>query len=196
MSREYDISAQKMFSGTMFTDGFMLEKAEREVERYKQYGLNPFYGFDHMFNFAVTMASVTDWVFHLKISGKEKWKGKDEGYFIRWIKNNSPEVCAFIDISNEFKHANRKDGKNSFAERMTITHILATDDEAKLYDSYGWGWRGEPNGDRVYYLFGVVQISGKLLPFVEAAKRAIDWWKSFDPEIAVPVSKAKPNSKG
>ena len=114
------LTAQDVFNGRGWDDHALLRKAERELERLRStHGMD---ATDHMFNFAVTLAAVCDWTFHLHLSNLPRWSGKKEKNFTHWLRVNCADAFVFIDIANEYKHANRAT-PSTLAEKMMLSFI-------------------------------------------------------------------------
>ncbi len=179
-------TAQDVFNGPGFDGPHMLEKAERELDRLLQ-AANPLIAYDHMFNFVVTMAAVADWTFHLQLKPLPLWAGKQEQHFTNWVRHANDDAFVLIDLSNEYKHADRKKS-SSLAQKMWMKIIWPKDnpqisnqiDNTKMlwFPTTGGGLAAIPWIDR---------HSGDNDFFVDIGRRAITWWKSFTPANAAPM---------
>lgn len=187
------ISAQTLLNGPGFDDNFMLEKAGRELARIKA-SRDIYVIYDHIINFAVSVASVADWTFHLKVKQLPRWnddKFKDV-HFANWIRSQSPQVAAFMDISNECKHANRKH-ENFIARKVLLSPIWERDrhqfsaDQLKLFEEIGYRVRVDDGQSSVLVVPNMILTSGQHSLY-EVADEALQWWKGFDPALAVPMN--------
>lgn len=178
------LTAQNTFNAPGFDDSMMLSKAERELSRLSPArGMEPY---DHMFNFAVTLAALCDWTYHVRLSKLPRWAGKKEHHFTNWVRHTNQDAFVFIDLSNEFKHANRVT-PSTLAEKMMLAfidlvkhpHLRSTCDLSK-------GWIQNMGGND-WYFFPSVKFNGKTENFHDPATRAIAWWKLFDPAVAQPM---------
>lgn len=178
------LTAQQTFNGQGFDDGEMLRKAERELDRMRaSRGMD---AYDHMFNFAVTLAAVCDWTFHLHLSHLPKWSGKKEQNFTNWVRNSSADAFVFIDISNEYKHANRKT-PSTLAEKMMLSYIdLGVYPQMRGGVDVTKGWI-KKMGANDWFFFPSIKFNGNTEYFYDPAQRAIAWWKSFTPTMAQPM---------
>lgn len=179
------LSAQKVFNGEGFDDKHMLRKAERELNRLR--GRNGFEAaYDHMMNLSVTLAAVADWTFHLKLSNLPRWSGKTSTNFVNWIRSSSDDAFVFIDISNEYKHADRNK-PSTLAENMMISFIdLSANPEMRSQLPMNKG-HIQKVGEADWYIFPSVKLNGQVEFIFDVAERAIDWWKNFTPASAQPM---------
>lgn len=180
-----NLSAQALFSAPAFDDKYILQKAERELARLSA-TRDDTVAYDHMMNFSVTIASLSDWVFHIHCSDLPEWKNKDEKYFTRWVRKSSDEAYAFIEIANEYKHANRTK-PNTVVEHMGFSTYNMTKHGVSFFGvdmTRGWIMS---TGTRQIYIFPSVKVNGKIDSFYAVAERAIAWWKEFDPTNARPT---------
>ena len=115
------LTAQNVFNGAGFDAAHMLRKAERELARLRT-ARDFMESYDHMFNFAVSLAAVCDWTFHVHLKSLPHWTGKKEHHFTNWVRHTNSDAFVFIDTSNEYKHANRK-MPSALAEKMTVNFI-------------------------------------------------------------------------
>lgn len=178
------LTAQNTFNAPGFNDSMMLDKAERELER-----LLPARGFepyDHMFNFSLTLAALCDWTFHVRLSHLTRWAGKKESHFTNWVRHTNQDAFVFIDLSNEFKHANRVT-PSTLAEKMMLGYIdLGKHPQARPTCDLSKGWI-QPMGGAEWYFFPSLKFNGKTENFHDVGTRAIAWWKSFDPAVPEPM---------
>lgn len=183
------ITAQELLNGPGFNDEHMLEKAGRELERVRRCR-DPLVIYDHFINFSVTVASIADWTFHLRLAGASKWNKKTEIHFCNWIRSQSPEVAAFIDISNECKHANRKHA-NFVAEKVLLRPIWDTSavpkGQMQVYEQKGFGVKLE--GEKTLFLIPIIRYDSKEEYFFDVAEAALAWWKNLNPDLATPLDK-------
>jgi len=178
------LTAQNVFNGQGFDDAEMLRKAERELDRLR--ASRPMATNDHMFNFAVTLAAVSDWTFHLHLKHLPRWSGKVEQSFTNWVRHNSADAFVFIDISNEYKHADRKK-PSTLAEKMMVSYIdLGVHPQVRAGLDMSKGWI-QKVGAADWYFFPSIKFNGGIEHFYDPAERAISWWKSFVPASAVPM---------
>jgi hypothetical protein len=139
-----------------------------------------------MWNFAVTLAAVCDWKFHLHLSQLPRWSGKKEQHFTNWVRYNSADAFVFVDISNEYKHANRKN-PSTLAEKMMLSFIdLDARPEARVTIDVRKGWI-QKMGANDWFFFPSIRFNGNTEYFYDPASRAISWWKSFVPASAQPM---------
>lgn len=178
------LTAQKTFNGEGFDDREMLNKADRELVRMRaSRGMNPY---DHMFNFAVTLAAVCDWTFHLHLSHLPRWNGRKEQHFTNWVRNSSADAFVFIDIANEYKHANRNT-PSTLAEKMMLSYIdLGVHPQMRVAVDVSKGWI-QKVGSNDWFFFPSIKFNGGTEYFYDPAERAISWWKSFTPTTAEPM---------
>ncbi|MDR5809295.1 hypothetical protein [Caballeronia sp. LZ019] len=179
------LTAHDVFNGPGLDDAEMLHKAERELLRMRASRFADTH--DHMFNCAVTLAAVADWTFHLKLSHLPRWSGKREQHFTNWLRRNCDDAFVFIDLSNEFKHANRNK-PSTLAEKMMVDLIdlnAQPHKRSEIDPNKGWV---EKFGIHELFLFPAIRFNGKTEPFYDPAERAIAWWRSFDPANAEPLS--------
>lgn len=178
------LTAQKTFNGEGFDDQEMLRKADRELVRMRaSRGMDPY---DHMFNFAVTLAALCDWTFHLRLSHIPSWNGKRETHFTNWVRNSSPDAFVFIDISNEYKHANRNN-PSTLAEKMMLSYIdLGEHPQMRGMVDVNKGWI-QKMGTKDWFFFPSIKFNGNTEYFYDPAQRAIAWWQSFTPAMAKPM---------
>lgn len=179
------LTAQDVFNGPGFDANHMLRKAERELTRLRaERGFQELY--DHMFNFAVTLAAVCDWTFHVHLSALPRWAGKREQNFTNWVRHTNSDAFVFIDISNEFKHANRK-APSALAEKMMLSYIdLGAHPMLRGTVDMAKGWI-QNMGTSDWYFFPSITFNGNTEHFEDAAERAISWWKAFSPANAQPM---------
>lgn len=178
------LTAQDVFNGVGFDDAEMLRKAERELDRLLASG--PMAANDHMFNFAVTLAAVSDWTFHLHLKHLPRWSGRVEQNFTNWVRHHSADAFVFIDISNEYKHADRKK-PSTLAEKMLMGFVdLTANPETRPQLDMSKGWVKQV-GDKEWFFFPSIKFDGKTEYFYDPAERAISWWRSFDPASAEPM---------
>jgi len=179
------LSAQETFNGQGFDDRHMLRKAERELQKLRTAsGLEEPY--DHMFNFAVTLAAVSDWTFHLHLSQLPLWNKKKESHFTNWVRKSNEDAFVFIDISNEYKHAHRTN-KSTLAEKLILKYIdLGIYPQLRAGADLNKGWI-QKVGASDWYCFPTIKFNGKTESFFDPAERAIAWWKAFTPAAAVPM---------
>lgn len=179
------LTAQDVFNGPGWDDQFLLSKAERELDRLRATRFI-MVATDHMFNFAVTLAAVCDWTFHLHLSRLPRWSGKKEHNFTHWLRNNCEDAFVFIDIANEYKHANRKT-PSTLAEKMMLSFIdLGDHPERRSQVDLSKGWI-QKMSSKDWYLYPSIKFNGKTEHFYDPAQRAIAWWRSFTPTSAVPM---------
>lgn len=180
------LTAQQTFNGPGFDDGELLRKAERELDRLRSArGMEPY---DHMVNFAVTLAAVCDWKFHLHLSHLSMWTGKSEPNFTNWVRQASADAFVFIDISNEYKHANRKT-PSTLAEKVMLSYIdLGLHPQMRRVVNVKNGWI-QNMGTSDWFFFPSIKFNGNTEYFYDPAERAIAWWKSFKPSMATPTDK-------
>ncbi len=179
------LTAQQVFNGPGFDDRHMLRKAERELARMRS-DRDVEKVYDHMFNFATTLAAVCDWTFHLHLSPLPSWNGKKEQDFTQWVRHNCADAFVFIDISNEFKHANRKN-PSSLAQKMMFSFIdLGVHPDLRASVDLTKGWiQSMGSGD--WFFFPSIRFNGETEYFYDPAERAIAWWKSFTPTQVEPM---------
>lgn len=178
------LTAQDVFNGPGFDDAEMLRKAERELGRLRTSRLMD--ANDHMFNCVVTLAAVCDWTFHLKLSRLPRWVGKKEQNFTYWVRKNCDDAFVFIDLSNEYKHANRNK-PSTLAEKMMVSFVDLTENpqvRSQLDMKNGWV---QQVGASEWFLCPSIKFNGNTEYFYGLAERAISWWRSFDPAIAEPL---------
>ncbi|QJE03682.1 hypothetical protein HH212_26675 (plasmid) [Massilia forsythiae] len=110
-----------------------------------------------MFNFAVTLAAVSDWTFHLAVSQQPAWNGKREQHFTNWVRHSNSDASVFIDISNEYKHANRNKS-STLARKMMLKAVWPEQDPTFFFNAAKMlKWKMSNGGD----LIGVVSEFGK-----------------------------------
>lgn len=179
------LTAQNVFNGPGFDVDHMLRKADRELARLRAArGLEEPY--DHMFNFSVTLAAVCDWTFHVHLSVLPQWNGRKEQHFTNWVRHSNDDAFVFIDISNEYKHANRK-APSTLAEKMMLSFVdLGTHPQQRGVVDLSKGWI-QKMGANDWYFFPSIKFSGGIEHFYDPAERAISWWKSFVPTSAQPM---------
>lgn len=183
------LTAQEVFNGEGWDDQELLCKAERELDRLRN--TRDLCATDHMFNFAVTLAAVCNWTFHQRLSHLPRWSGKQEVNFTHWLRNNCADAFVFIDIANEYKHANRN-APSILAKKMMLSFIdLGLNPEMRSNVDLNKGWI-QPLSSTELFLFPLIEFNGMKEPFYDPAQRAIDWWRSFKPTSAVPMD-AKDN---
>lgn len=178
------LTAQDVFNGPGWDDHALLLKAERELGRLRT--AHNMDATDHMFNFAVTLAAVCDWTFHLHLSHLSRWSGKKEQNFTHWLRNNCADVFVFIDIANEYKHANRNT-PSALAEKMMVSFIdFGQHPEERSQVDLNKGWI-QQMGTNDWFFFPSIKYNGRTENFYDPALRAIAWWRSFTPTSAVPM---------
>lgn len=185
------MSAQKLLNGQGFDDEFILEKAERELKRVKT-SAEPFSFYSDMINFAISIAMVADWKFQLHLSNTPGWEAKEgisEVNFTHWVRSQSPEVGALIDVSNECKHANRH--RPSFlAEKVLLSPIWNESEhkpeELAEFRAFGLKFRTDKEP---LLIIPFINYGKKEDYFFRAADKAINWWKTVDMAKAVPLDK-------
>jgi hypothetical protein len=185
---KHKISAQELLNGKGFTHEYMLEKAYREFERLKNCR-EIFCLYDQIMNFSITISLLSDWSFHLLLNDQKRWKNKQENSFTQWIVSQSPEVAAFIDISNEFKHANRR-CKNFFAERIESRMCeleTLSEQQTLICESKGF-YLSLNNGGRKMLCIPFIMYAGKKEFLYDVAESALIWWEKFDPNQAIPIA--------
>lgn len=182
------LTAQQVFNGEGFDAQHMLRKAERELARIRT-ATDLDIVYDHMFNFAVTLAAVSDWTFHLELSQIPIWAGKNEAHFTNWLRHTNSDVFVFIDLSNEFKHAHRNK-PSSLAQKMMLKAVFSSDPQAAgfVFDSQKMIKMTTSNG----YLIAIPWIERSAKGndyFIDIGELAIAWWKAFIPANAIPMDK-------
>ena len=183
------LTAQDVFNGPGWDDQALLSKAERELDRLRT--TRGMEATDHMFNFAVTLAAVCDWTFHLRLSNLPRWSGRNEQNFTHWLRNNCADAFVFIDVANEYKHANRN-SPSTLAEKMMMSFIdLGIHPQMRSHVDLSKGWI-QTMGVNDWFVFPSIKFNGGTEHFYDPAQRAIVWWRSFTPTSAVPMD-AKDN---
>jgi hypothetical protein len=179
------LTAQAIFNAPGFDDSAMLSKAEREIDRLRA-SQTPKDMYDHMLNFAVTLAAVCDWTFHLHLIALPRWNGTREQNFTNWVRQSSADAFVFIDLANEYKHANRNK-PSTLAEKMMLgfNDLTENPQERKGLD-VGKGWMAKV-GENDWFVYPSIKFNGRTEYFYDVAARAISWWRAFDPENAEPM---------
>jgi hypothetical protein len=181
------LSAQELANGPGFDVGEMLRKAGRELDRMRlSRGMETY---DHMFNFAVTLAAVCDWTFHLQLSHLPRWSGKNEQNFTYWVRYNSDDAFVFVDISNEYKHADRKIPSTLAQKVMLNYYDLGAHPQLRTKIDVKKGWVHKA-GAVDWFMFPAIKFNGNTEHFYDPAQRAIAWWQAFTPAMAQPMDKA------
>lgn len=182
-------TAQDVFNGPGFNGPHMLNKADRELHRLLQAD-DPMIAYDHMFNFVVTMAAVADWTFHLQLKPLSLWAGKKEQHFTNWVRHANDDAFVLIDLSNEYKHADRNK-PSSLAQKMWMKTIWQKDDPqlSSRIDRARMLWFETTSGG-IAVIPWIDRHSGDNDFFVDIGRRAIAWWKNFNPANAVPMDAA------
>lgn len=185
------MSAQELLNGPGFDDDFILDKAERELRRVKV-SVEPLAFYYDMMNFAISVAMVADWKFQLHLSDTRVWTAKkdiSEINFTHWVRSQSPEIGAFIDISNECKHANR-DYPSFLAKKVLLSPIWKESEhkpeELAEFSAFGLKF-GTDKGPLL--IVPLIEYGGNKDYFFRAADKAINWWKTVDITKAVPLDK-------
>ena len=166
------LTAQQTFNGPGLDVGEMLRKAERELDRMRSSRGMEIY--DHIFNFAVTLGAVCDWTFHLQLSNLPRWIGKKEQSFTYWVRYNSDDAFVFIDISNEYKHANRKTPSTLAQKVMLSFHDLVAHPQLRAGIDVTKGWVHK-DGAVDWFMFPSIKFNGNTEHFYDPAQRAIAW---------------------
>lgn len=171
------LTAQNVFNGSGFDVDHLLRKADRELARLRAArGFEEPY--DHMFNFAVTLAAICDWTFHVHLRSLPRWTGKKEHHFTNWVRHTSSDAFVFIDISNEYKHANRK-VPSALAEKVMLSFIdLGIKPQLRGIVDMSKGWI-QKVGTNDWYFCPLIKFGGRSENFYDPAERAISWWKSL-----------------
>lgn len=179
------LTAQQIFNAPGFDDSAMLSKAERELHRLRA-SQTPDDMYDHMLNFAVTLAAVCDWTFHLHLSRLPQWSGKREQDFTNWVRQSSSDAFVFIDLSNEYKHANRNK-PSTLARKMMLGYndFTANPHERERVD-LGKGWMAKV-GDKDWFVYPSIKFNDRTEYFYDVADRAISWWRALEPANAQPM---------
>lgn len=180
------LTAQNVFNGPGWDDKMMLEKAERELSRLRACR-HILEAQDHMWNCAVTIAAVCDWKFHIHLSSLPRWKGRTEQNFTHWVRNNCPDAFVFIDIANEYKHANRNTPSTIAQKMMMCFYDLGMHPELRTQVDLNHGWI-QPMKSTEWYLYPSIKFNDTTENFHFPAQRAIAWWKNFMPADAVPMN--------
>ncbi|MGS1108166.1 hypothetical protein ACVCNH_18070 [Achromobacter anxifer] len=174
----YNLTAQNIFNGPGFDDAEMLRKAKRELDRLKGAGAGSMNAYDHMMNFAVSLAAVSDWTFHVHLADLPRWQGKKEHNFTNWIRHHNADAFVFIDISNEYKHANRNT-PSAVAEKMMLRFVqFDKEPEMRAKVDTTKGWVQTVGSGAEWFFFPSIQYGGKSDYFYNVAERAIVWWES------------------
>ncbi|MDD2864174.1 MAG: hypothetical protein PHC99_05550 [Methylococcales bacterium] len=189
-----EVSAQVLLNGQGFNDAYMIDKAERELNRLKSCSnVNGIY--DHIMNFSFTIASISDWIFHIKLANEQKWLGKKEVNFTYWVRSKSAEVSMFIDISNECKHCD-KDNPNFYAEKILIYPIWCQSDfseeQQNFFKKKGLEVKTINNTgeNKNLSLIPVIEYNNGTQHYLyDLADAALSWWKNIDVNEAVPMDK-------
>jgi hypothetical protein len=116
--------------------------------------------------------------FHVHLSGLPRWTGKKVQHFTNWVRHTSNDAFVFIDISNEYKHANRTK-PSALAEKMMLGFIdLGLHPELRGVVDTSKGWI-QSMGTNEWYIFPAIKFGGGREHFYEPAERAIAWWESL-----------------
>jgi len=103
------LTAQRVFTSWSFDFDFLMWKARQELE-FSMKATNNKLFLAHALNLSVTIHAIAD---HLWYSGAEetgRWAKFET--FVQWIKTQKPYadcIGIFIDISNTYKHSERRD---------------------------------------------------------------------------------------
>ncbi len=181
-----DLTARNIFNTPDYDADAMLRKAERELDRLR---LSQTFDemYDHMLNCSVTLAAVCDWTFHLRLRTLPQWSGKNEKHFTNWVRLNCADAFVFIDISNEYKHANRNK-PSTLAKKMMLSYVdLTARPQQRAWLDLTRGWMYKKGTDDVFVYPSII-FNDQWENFHDAAERAISWWKAFEPSSAQPTS--------
>lgn len=183
------MSAQELLNGPGFDDNYMLEKAERELARMKKCS-HPLIVYDHIINLSITLALISDWTFHIHLAGTPKWERKNEIHFCNWVRSQSSAVAAFIDISNECKHADRKH-PNFIAQKVLLRPIWDTSALAPdlMHFLESKGFYVTSSGKKSFFLLPIIKFNSEEQLFYDVADQALTWWKNLNPDTANPMDK-------
>lgn len=191
MKKIKHLSAQKLFNGPGFDDVYMKYKAKKELERIKHaQDLTDIY--DHVMNFSVTIAAIADWTFHIKLANLPKWKNRDIN-FTHWVRSKSREVGIFIDIANEFKHANRKHS-NFYAESIELKWIYLSsikklETSQKIEKLKLKGFINTSNTNEKILFIPTIRFDSNEDYLYDIADAALEWWNNVDISTAKPMNK-------
>jgi hypothetical protein len=125
-------------------------------------------------NFSVTIHAIADHLWYTGAKRNSEWEISREK-FVEWIKTQNDCIGIFIDLSNTYKHSQRK-RENRFIvclEIMTFAQDwVASRSPVEMSnrivdkfsgDEFLWPVVTKPDGWLVYYCY--------------AAKSALDWWR-------------------
>jgi hypothetical protein len=117
------LTAQQVFAWN-FDFEFLMDKANHELHLSLHEG--PRYFFPHAMNFSVTIHAIADHLWHVKAVNDTQWRG-DQGAFVNWVKTKNDCIAVFIDLSNTYKHSDRR-VQNDFAMRLgpILTPLYST----------------------------------------------------------------------
>jgi hypothetical protein len=109
------LTAQEVFAWN-FDFEFLMNKADHELRLSLTEGQTFF--LPHAMNFAVTIHAISDHLWHVKAIDDPQW-GRCQSNFVNWIKTQNDCIAVFIDLSNTYKHSDRR-VKNDFASRLVL----------------------------------------------------------------------------
>jgi hypothetical protein len=166
------LTAQRVFAWH-FDFEFLMDKANHELHLSLCEG--PRYFFPHAMNFSVTIHAIADHLWHVKAINDAQWEGKQDA-FVNWVKTQNDCIAVFIDLSNTYKHSDRR-VHNYFAARLglypepSIQHSGLPEEtrnrvicDGPVEDSF-WPVLTTTTGRLIYYLY--------------AAESALHWWHTY-----------------
>jgi hypothetical protein len=154
------LTAQTVFASWPFDFGFLMEKAYHELELSMTEGAHFF--FSNALNFSVTIQAIADHLWHTGAKRNSQWNNRNK--FVQWIQTQNDCIGIFFDLSNTYKHTQRKYENHFIArfENMTFPEDWVASRPPvemsnriidKSSDMSLWPVVTKPDGWLVYYCY-------------------------------------------
>ncbi|MDD5731963.1 MAG: hypothetical protein PHU42_03675 [Patescibacteria group bacterium] len=175
------VAAQSMFSVSLATPSFLLQKAERELRGSLVIkDLIEFYY--NLINFSITLAHLEDWHWHFYLENNSDWAGKKQIDLREFIRKQCAEVVCFIDIANTIKHADRK-WPNYLVREIRLLQYVGEDlkrIDSKFKENGFSAYTVDIKKDEIFFLPVIKMQDGNFYFFKLVAEKALQWWRDFD----------------
>jgi hypothetical protein len=175
------LTAQTVFASWPFDFGFLMQKADHELELSMTEGAHLF--LLNALNFSVTIQAIADHLWYAGANRIPQWRNR-RSKFLEWLKTQNDCIGIFIDLSNTYKHS-QKDHENHFIARFEnmafaedwVASRSPVEMTNRIVDKFSgdaslWPVVTKPDGRLVYYCY--------------AAKRALAWWRENHSRLTHP----------
>ncbi len=173
------LTAQKVFGWT-FDLNFLMQKAHHDLDLSMTEGYNSF--FFNAMNFAVTIHAIVDHLWEVQAKADPRWETTKKRGFMHWIKTQNDCIPIFVDLSNTYKHSERRD-PNAFADHLGVYPDQLIQHSPSPEDMGNRIVHNDPSGD-VFYWPVLTKPDGRLIYYRYAAKTALDWWRKHHSSLA------------